>query len=240
MQKAASPELITQQQSEFQRIEIVNHPNFGHQLIIDDDLQISTSDLAYQVSLTAPLIGTLPAQSEVAILGGGDGGVLNQLLDHHDLGHIDLAQATMIDIDQTVIDLCKRHLPTLNQKISTHPQSNVIVGDAFAFLEAQENSLDAIIYDLTMTPINANVSQETFTRQTLTQIAKALKPTGVLSMQVCGLQEHEPQLVKQASFLQNFVPELCAQLFEQTDTQQVYIPSFEMPWLFQSAQNPIC
>lgn len=238
MQSPSTPQCIEQHTSTFQNIEIFKHPSYGHQLVIDGDLQISSSDLAYQVSMTAPLIGKIPAQSNVAILGGGDGGVLNQLLDHHDLGHINLAKAVMIDIDEMVISLCKKHLPTLNQKISNHPQAEVVVGDAFAYLAAQENSLDAIIYDLTMTPINASQSQEAFTRETLTQIAKALKPSGVLTMQVCGLQEHEPHLVEQANFLQEFVPALCKDIFEQTDTQQVFIPSFEMPWLFQYARQP--
>lgn len=238
MQNPITPTRIEKHTSDFQNIEIYQHPSFGHQLIIDGDLQISSSDLAYQVSMTAPLIGNIPTNSKVAILGGGDGGVLNQLLEHHDLGHLNLDKATMIDIDEMVIELCKKHLSTLNQKISNHSQAEVIVGDAFAYLAAQENSLDAIIYDLTMTPINATQSQEAFTCETLTQIARALKPTGVLSMQVCGLQEHEPVLVEQANFLQHFVPSLCKELFIESNTQQVLIPSFEMPWLFQFARHP--
>jgi spermidine synthase/spermine synthase len=233
-----APTLVHHAKSDFQDIEIYEHPDYGHQLVIDGDLQISTSDLAYQVSMSAPLIGQLPEQAQVAILGGGDGGVLNQLLQHHDLGHIDLAKAIMIDIDASVIDLCQKHLPVLNDKIATHPRGEIIVGDAFGFLAEQEKCLDAVIYDLTMTPVNANLSQETFTEQTISQIAKSLKPSGVLSMQVCGLQENDPALAKQAALLQQLVPRCCEEYFEQAQTQAVIIPSFEMPWLFQSALYP--
>ncbi|MEJ2755998.1 MAG: spermine synthase, partial [Gammaproteobacteria bacterium] len=224
--------------SDFQNVEICHHPHYGHQLVLDGDLQISTCDIAYQVSLTAPLLGRLPPKATVAILGGGDGGVLNQLLYHHDHGQIDLARATLIDIDELVIELCRCYLPNLNDRIINHPAAEIIIGDAFAFLKAQKASLDAIIYDLTMTPIHSDNSQESFSRQTLSLIASALKPSGLLSMQVCGLGETEHPLTEQAPFLQNFVPHLCGNLFKHVEQQHVRIPSFEMEWLFQSAMYP--
>ena len=229
---------LIQRRSDFQHVEIYQHPHYGRQLVLDGDLQISTCDIAYQVSLTTPLLGQLPPKAKVAILGGGDGGVLNQLLYHHDEGHINIARALLIDIDATVVDLCQQYMPVLNNRIFNHPVAEIVIGDAFAFLASHSDHFDAIIYDLTMTPIHANESQEAFSQHTLSLITNALKPSGVLTMQVCGLKETERTLIRQANFLQDFIPHLCRDLFEHVEQQRVHIPSFEMKWLFQSAVCP--
>jgi len=225
--------------SKFQHIQICQHEQYGQQLILDNDLQISSCDIAYQVAMTSPLIGRLPKQSHVAILGGGDGGVLNQLLIHHDLGHINLASAKLIDIDEQVVELCKKHLPNLSDKIDNHPIAEVMIDDAFAFLKQQNESLDAIIYDLTMIPINSNQTQSTFTKELLESIHQALKPKGVLSMQVCGLKEIDPTLKQQSQVLQEIVPQYAKPLFDNYDYQHALIPSFEMQWLFINGQKRV-
>lgn len=67
-------------ESPWQTIEVRHHPKFGHPLFVDGDLQISESDRSYNVAMVSPLImfGTF---ENVAILGGGDGSVLRELLD---------------------------------------------------------------------------------------------------------------------------------------------------------------
>src|SRR5690606_3863130 len=76
--QAALP-VLAELDTGLQHARIVRHPTFGGQLWLDDDLQISEADTAYGVALASPLLG-LERLERVAILGGGDGGVLQELL----------------------------------------------------------------------------------------------------------------------------------------------------------------
>ncbi len=48
--------LITRVTSPWQEIDIRHHPRFGHQLVIDGDLQISESDRSCNVAMASPLV----------------------------------------------------------------------------------------------------------------------------------------------------------------------------------------
>ncbi len=229
-------EVIKSIRSQYHSVEIRKHSLFGHQLLLDGDLQISECDDAYHCALVSPLIGRLPYQANVVILGGGDGGVLNYLLHCHNEGYLDLAQATLIDIDAQVLELCKTHLSKLNHLIFDHPQAKIEIGDAFAFLDKQpKQSFDAIIYDLTMQPISQEESQHTFLEKTLVSIQEHLAPNGILALQCCGLSESDPHLAQLANSTLHYTQAICHKLFKKISLQQVRIPSFEMDWIFLSA-----
>ena len=74
-----SPVLLADEYTSLQHVLLGRHPRFGAQLFLDDDLQISESDTAYGVAMASPLL-ELPRPARIAILGGGDGGVLRELL----------------------------------------------------------------------------------------------------------------------------------------------------------------
>lgn len=79
-QSAFQPVSLERCQTRRQLVEIRRHPVYGNQLIIDRDLQISESDAAYNTAMIAPLLKLADCR-QVAILGGGDGGVLHEFID---------------------------------------------------------------------------------------------------------------------------------------------------------------
>lgn len=217
--------------SDWQHIEIRWHSIYGHQLIIDGDLQIAESDAAYGSALVAPLL-TLGECRHVAILGGGDGGVLHELLSEFDRLGRPLEQVTLIDVDGEVIDLCRHWLARLCQGAFDDPRADVICGDAFAWLE-HASDLDAVIYDLTLDPVREGVSRNAFIREILGQIHRALRPGGMLSMQACG---------EWVTDREELLAELRASLregFEARQEQLVTIPSYGEKWTFITAHKPL-
>lgn len=225
-----SPVLLNSSQSDWQLVEIYQHPVYGNQLWIDRDLQISESDLAYNTAMTAPLL-TLPVCERVAILGGGDGGVMNTLLQQSDLLGRELEQVTLIDIDATVIELSQRYLPRLCGEAFADPRSEVIVGDAFGWVEAARD-LDAVIYDLTMEPVSEKTERADFMEAILGSIHQSLKPGGVLSLQACGALQPERE---------HWLGELKEHLearFGPVYEQQVMVPSYGELWTFLSGVRP--
>lgn len=223
----AAPILLESRQTPWQRVEFYQHPIYGNQLWIDRDLQISESDIAYNSAMTAPLL-TLPECERIAILGGGDGGVMNELLRLAD--HLDkpLQEVTLIDIDGDVIELSKQFLPRLCGDAFDDPRAEVIVGDAFEWV-ADARELDAVIYDLTMEPVCDSTDRTTFMANILQHIHSSLRPGGVLSLQACG--ETQPDRA-------HWLGELKDQLEERfgvVQEQQVMVPSYGELWTFLSA-----
>lgn len=224
------PELLVRRQTPWQLVEIVRHPVYGPQLLIDHDLQISESDFAYNTAMTAPVL-TLADCRRVAILGGGDGGVLNELLVACERAGKALEEAVLVDIDGEVIELCEQYIPTFCGNAFRHPLASVRVEDAFAWI-ARADDLDAVIYDLTMEPLSDGISRKEFIDEILSNISNSLRPGGVFSMQACGeWQSDREQLLS----------DLYAGLagyFRNVTTQEVMIPSYGELWTFISACKP--
>lgn len=221
--------VLARRQSPYQWIEIVDHPVYGAQLLLDHDLQISESDFVYNTALAAPAM-TLPQWDHIGILGGGDGGVLNELLRAGERTGKPLGRITMVDIDADVMTLCERFMPTFCGSAFRHPRAEVIVGDALAWLE-QARDLDAVIYDLTMDPVREDMTRPEFIRYWLAAVHQALRPGGTVSLQACGENEPERELL---------LGELRAGLddqFHDRREQKVMVPSYGEHWTFMAAWN---
>ena len=222
--------VITRVQSAWQSIEIRHHPRFGHQLVIDGDLQISESDRSYNVAMVSPLI-MLGSFGRVAILGGGDGGVLRELLDMDRDQNRDLEKAVMIDIDEEVTRLSKQYLSGLCGDAFGHPKAEVVVGDVFEYIETH-TKLDGVIYDLTIDPIRENQSRREFLADLMQKVAGSLKSGGMLNMQCCGTQPFD---VETGVSRQEIMADIHAALeheFTGFVEQRVFIPSYGEAWTF--------
>jgi len=216
-------ERIARTKSDYQTIEIIDNPNFGKMMFLDGDLQISEADRIYDVAMNMPfLVGkgsALPENAEIAILGGGDGGVLRELLQN--VGKV--KKATLVDIDGKVIQLAKKHLRKICKGSFTDPRSEIIVGDARDFLKSGR-MFDGIIYDLTMDPGNiVKMSQGHFLRDMFGRIKKCLKKGGTLSMQCCSTFDKKSLRVITKTLHMNF---------NDVDFRKFYIPSFCEEWVF--------
>lgn len=226
---------ITHVTSDFQNIVISRHPLYGHQLVIDNDLQISESDKAYNVAMAAPLI-KLPEFGSIVVLGGGDGGVMNEVIQSAQREQRALDQVTMVEIDPQVMALSQRYLSGLCGHAFEHPKANVIVGDAFEYI-ANARGLNGVIYDLTMDPLREDQSQQAFIEETIGYIARALNPGGVFSMQCCGELERDPITGVERQQLLNTIEATAAKHFTQIVFQSVMIPSYNELWTFMSARK---
>jgi spermidine synthase/spermine synthase len=229
------PRTYADEHSGLQQITISRHPVFGRQLFLDGDLQVSDSDSAYGVAMTSPLLGQLPL-GRVAILGGGDGGVLNELLRTLEpLGALP-AELTLVEIDDRVMELCRKHLRGTCGDAFRSPHANIVVGDAFAWIDRARN-LDAVIYDLTMDPVREDQPRGEFIARIIERTARALRPGGVLSMQCCG---HGLRDERDRADRDEVLPLIRAAVdahFESRTEQDVLVPSYRDLWTFLSARK---
>ena len=87
--------------TEHQHLVIFENETWGTVLMLDGVCQLTTSDefVYHEMMAHVPLMA-LAAPKRVLVIGGGDGGVLREVLKHPSV-----AKATLCEIDRAVIDL---------------------------------------------------------------------------------------------------------------------------------------
>ena len=79
---------------------------------------------------------------EVAIIGGGDGGALREVLKYRQVGH-----ATLCDIDRRVIDVCSQYLPGVSDGALDDERATVLCQDGAEWLKSRKGDIDVLIID---------------------------------------------------------------------------------------------
>lgn len=173
-------EVVYDQDSAYQNIKILHSRQFGNILILNGDVNLAESDLAY----TQAIMGSGKenyAGKEVLILGGGDGGILFEVV------KLKPKMITMVEIDQLVIDGCRKHMRKTCGNVLDNLKGNcyeVLVEDCVPVLKkfAQEGrTFDYVINDLTAVPISTAPEEDStweFLRLILDLSIKVLRPTG--------------------------------------------------------------
>lgn len=215
--------LLFSARSRYQQIDIIENDNFGRMLFLDKDLQIAEADAAlYNASLVAPIVSHREAPARVAILGGGDGGVLSEVLKY------DPASVVLVDIDETVIDASRRFLKSICGDAFDDPSVEVVIQDANEYLEENHN-FDAIVYDLTMYPEALTSSdRRAFLNTTFSNIGRSLTNNGIVTMQCCSEFDRETRTL---------LTQILGEYFANIDFAKVFIPSFCENWMFASARS---
>jgi S-adenosylmethionine decarboxylase proenzyme len=215
-------ELVFSARSKFQQIDIIENESFGRMLFLDRDLQISDGDASlYNASLVAPIVQEKIPLDRVAILGGGDGGVLFELLKN------ELGSVVLVDIDGDVIEASRKYLRTICGDSFDRPNVSVRIEDANEFLE-REKGFDAIIYDLTMFPEALTRSERTdFLNGIFSRISKSLRPGGIVTMQCCSEFDKKTK---------ELLCDILSDKFADIVFETTFIPSFCENWMFASAR----
>jgi len=128
--------------SKYQDVLLFQSANHGNVLVLDGAIQCTERDeFAYQEMITHLAMNSHPNPKRVLVIGGGDGGVLREVV-KHDM----VEQVTLCEIDEAVIRLSKQYLPDMAAGFD-HPKVKVYVGDGFEYLSSHKNAFDVIITD---------------------------------------------------------------------------------------------
>ena len=170
-------ETLARTRSDFQDIEVFRTASHGRVMALDGAIQITERDeFVYQEMLAHVPLLAHGAAERVLIIGAGDGGVLRRVLQHRGV-----REATMVEIDGTVIRLAKEHLPGIGGAAWEDPRATIIVGDGIDHMaHAADRSADIVIVDSTDP---AGVGEVLFTPAFYADCARVLGPTGILVSQ---------------------------------------------------------
>ncbi|QLG73886.1 hypothetical protein HG535_0F03980 [Zygotorulaspora mrakii] len=167
-------------QSAFQDILVFKSTDFGNVLVLDGIVQCTERDeFAYQEMITHIPIYAHKNPKKVLVIGGGDGGVIREVVKHSCV-----ESATLVEIDKTVIELSQRYLPEMSCSISD-PKVNLQFCDGFQFLRNIGSSdLDAK-YDVIITDSSDpdGPAEAFFQKEYFQLLNNALREDGIVIMQ---------------------------------------------------------
>ncbi|KAF7797272.1 hypothetical protein EIP86_008467 [Pleurotus ostreatoroseus] len=172
------------EKSLYQDVLVFESETYGNVLVLDGVIQCTERDeFSYQEMIAHLPLASHPNPKKVLVIGGGDGGVVREVLKHDTV-----EQVVLCDIDEAVVRVSKQFLPHMSSLLSD-PRVVVHIGDGFAFLAKNTATYDAIITD-SSDPVGPAASL--FEKPYFELLRGALAPGGHISTQAECLWLHLP------------------------------------------------
>ncbi|KAK2644996.1 hypothetical protein Ddye_020191 [Dipteronia dyeriana] len=205
--------------SQYQDIALLDTKHFGKVLVIDGKMQSAEVDeFIYHECLIHPPLLCHPNPKTVFIMGGGEGSAAREALKHKTIEKV-----VMCDIDQEVVDFCRRYL-TVNQEAFGDKKLNLVVNDAKAELEKRSEKFDIIVGDLA-DPVEGGPCYQLYTKSFYQRILKPkLTENGIFVTQAgpAGIFTHKEVF----SSIYNTIK----QVFKYVLAYTAHVPSFADTW----------
>lgn len=188
-------EILHELKTDFQHMMLIDTIQYGKMLLLDGIVQTTEKDefIYHEMMAHVPLFSH-PNPKKVLIIGGGDGGVLREVLKHDNV-----EDATLVEIDPKVIDFCKRHLPGISNGAFDDKRTNIILADGAEYVRETVNKYDIVIID---SPDPIGPARILFSSQFYRDIYRVMKPGGIMVRQTGSIhlqakeQEQEYRLLK--------------------------------------------
>ena len=162
-------------QSEYQRIDVFQSPEFGRFLASNGSVIFSEADeFTYDEMIVHVPMAVHPHVRRVLVIGGGDGGVARELSHYSEIEEIDV-----VEQDSLFIDVCKTWFPD-NACGLEDPRVTVYNENGLRFLRSRVNYYDLIINDCT-DPLGHAAGM--FTKEFYGNSYRALREDGIMVYQ---------------------------------------------------------
>ncbi|MCL1039064.1 polyamine aminopropyltransferase [Shewanella submarina] len=202
-------EVLFEQKTDQWHLTIFSNPRLGRVMALNGAIQTTEQDeFIYHEMLThVPVLAHGKVKS-VLIIGGGDGGMLREVVKHQSI-----EQITMVEIDGAVVDMCKTWFPQHSQGAYDDPRVELVIDDGMAFVANTDKKFDVIISDCTdpVGPGEVLFSSDFYAgcKRCLNEGGIFVAQNGVPFMQVEELQDTVRRMssyVKETTFYQAAVP----------------------------------
>jgi len=214
--------LVEVVQTPYQCIEVFDTPDLGKLMRIDGANMTSERDeFFYHENLVHPPALAHPAPARVLIIGGGDGGSLEEVLKYPDVRRVVLAE-----LDAGVIDVARRHLGTIHRGAFDDPRVEIRIGDGMALVRETGERFDLIYLDLT-DPIGP--AEALYSAAFYADCRRALADGGALVLHIGSPFSHGERVRSSLASLQS--------VFSQVVPWFVHIPVYGATWGFACASD---
>jgi len=180
-------ETLHTEKTEFQDIAILDTYEFGRMLVLDGIVQTTIKDeFVYHEMISHIPLFTHPNPKQVLVVGGGDGGVIREVLKHPSV-----EKAVLCEIDKRVVELSLEYLPEISCGLKDK-RAEVFIGDGIKYVMENKNKFDLIVVDST-DPFGA--AEGLFNKSFYESLYECLKDDGIFVAQT-ETPLYLPQVVK--------------------------------------------
>jgi spermidine synthase len=216
--------VLVRVRSAWQTIELAESPEFGKVLLLDGITQVALKgEERYHESLVIPAMLSHPDPQRVLVIGGGDGGVLREVLTFGTVRN-----AVMVELDEAVISFSKQYMPEISAGAFDDPRAEIVVGDGRAYVEqCPDTFFDVVIMDMT-DPFGP--SEKLYTREFFAQVKRILRGAeGVFAM------HGESPIARPAAYA--CIEKTLRKVFSCVKSAFTYVPMYGTLWSFKFASG---
>ncbi len=211
-------------QSEFQRIDVYDSPEFGRFLTLDGYMMLTEKDeFIYHEMIVHVPMAVHPNVRRVLVIGAGDGGAVRELTRYVSIEHID-----MVEIDRQVVEVCRQYLPQTACSFED-PRVYLYFEDGLKFIRSREDEYDLIIVDST-DPFGPG--EGLFTKEFYGNCYRALHEDGIM------VNQHESPFYDGDALACKRAHKRIVESFPISRVYQAHIPTYPSGhWLFGFASK---
>jgi spermidine synthase len=193
-------DFLCRTQSRFQEIWVAETEGLGRILVIDGVTMLTEFDeFAYHEMISHVPLLVHPRPSRVLVIGGGDGGVVREILKHPEVDSVHLCE-----IDEEVVNVCREYLPSQASSLDD-PRVSIFYEDGAKFVDSHPESYEVIIVDST-DPFGPG--QVLFQKTFYLNMKKALTSQGIAVTQCESVYLHQRVIEGVYSFAKKIYPKL--------------------------------
>ena len=198
--------------SKYQKIEVFDTYTFGRILVLDGIIQLSQKyEFIYHEMMTHLPLFCHSNPERVLIIGGGDGGILREVLKHP------IKKVFLVDIDEKVFQISKKFLSFLRLKESLKDKrTKVLITDGSEFIKKFKDFFDIVIVDST-DPIGP--ARSLFTEKFYKSVFATLNENGIMITQ-------SGNWLDQIKEIKNIQKNLKA-IFPFTKIHRAFVPDYQ-------------
>ncbi len=186
--------VLYRKRSPFQRIEVIENKTYGRVLILDGLVQTTEKDeFFYHEILVHPAFVAHPRPESVLIIGGGDGGVLREVLRYP------VEDVCLVEIDRQVVEVCRNYFPWLAPSLEDG-RAELVIADGNEFIASTKRMFDVVVID-SSDPVGP--STPLHERDFYTRLKRCLNPGAVVCAQVGSPIYQDELLARKKEFLQS-------------------------------------
>ncbi|RFA30145.1 spermidine synthase [Alkalilimnicola ehrlichii] len=210
-------EKLHEEQTPFQHIEVYQSTHWGKLLVIDGCVMLTSRDnFTYHEMMSHPALFTHPNPKRVLIIGGGDCGMLREVLKHPGV-----EQAVQVDIDEGVTRAAQQFFPELCES-NDDPRATLLFDDGVQYVkDAADGSVDVVIVDST-DPVGP--AEGLFGEAFMRDVHRILGDDGLL------VQQSESPILHRDSILKELHGVMRGAGFTQVVTMQFPVCSYPSGW----------
>ena len=173
--------VIHDEQSDFQHMLLVDSYQYGKMLLLDGIVQTTELDefIYHEMMAHVPVLSH-PEPKKILIIGGGDGGILREVLRYKSV-----EKATIVEIDPKVIEFCKKYLPSISGGAFDDERTDLVIGDGAEYIKKTNDKFDVVIVD---SPDPIGPARVLFSKNFYTDIGNVMDSEGIMVRQTGSIQ----------------------------------------------------